>query len=281
MHYIKSQYCDKIKCYTCQKYYPQGLITPSVDTRKFFGPKAPAGECPHGHIIENLYHNHECPCTHNANDTIRQALEEWRTFHPSPEGQYALLNPYETGSFIKEPKTTVEADLEPTTESTVFMDNIEYYFEDYIEQIWNIDPDDENLRIKVICDGHIDDYIIRPLTPDEYFVYAMNKHDFGPIDRRWRYVMEDYHNAFSEPPENYIEQHAFPSYSMKDIVFVKNVIDDFDTRWDVCAIIPLSGIDYDNKPMRMKMYGNGPLGDFEKTIEKEVVDVFNDIALYN
>lgn len=33
--------------------------------------------------------------------------------------------------------------------------------------------------------------------------------------------------------------------------------------------------------MRMKMYGNGPLGDFEKTIEKEVVDVFNDIALYN
>lgn len=281
MHYIKSQYCDKVKCYTCQKYYPQGFINPTSNTRQFFGPTPPAGECPFGHIIEDLRHDFGCPRIETENHTIIKALEEWRTHNPSPEGHYAIIDPYEVGSFIKAEKTTVQADLNPYPESPFFMDNIECYFEDYIEQIWDINPDDEGIRIKVICDGHIDDYIIRPLTPDEYVVYLMEKHSIVRADIQWRYVMEDYRNAFTDTPEEYIACHDFPEYSMDDIVFKENIVDDCDTHWNVCALVPLAGIDNDGKPMYIKFYGNESLKDFEKIIEKEVVDVFNDVTLNN
>lgn len=279
MQFIKPNYCSQVHCEECRRYYPKGLIKPVPD--EYRGPQPKKGYCLHGHLITDLRHDFQCPCKETETFEVSQALEAWRQNNPSPEGQYAIIDPDEVGSFIKTKKHTVEADLDPKPESTFFIDNIEEYFDDYIEQIWDIDPDESVIRIKVIREDHLDDYIIRPLTPDEYIVYLMDKHSIIKKDRQYTYIMGDYVGAFLNAPEEYRKDHAFPEYSMNDISFVENAYDVFGSAWDCCALVPIAGIDYEGNPMHMKIYSDGPMDKLKADVKVRVVENFNIIAANN
>ena len=279
MNYIKSNYCNKVRCQDCRRYYPKGLI--KLVPGEYHGPQPDEGYCPHGHPIKDLRHDFQCPCREDEEFEISKALEVWRQNNPSPEGQYAIIDPYEIGAFVKARKHTVQAGLMPREESTFFLGNIEEYFGDYIEQIWDINPEDSSIRIKVIRKNHLDDYIIRPLTPDEYIVYLMDKHSIVKKDRQYTYIMDDYFGAFRNAPEEYRKDHAFPEYSMNDIAFVENTYDVFGTAWSSCALVPIAGIDYEGNPLHMKIYSDESVDNLKKTIKYCVVDLFNTIAANN